>query len=180
MNYEFNLWGWYAGMSTTPGARTTTLPPDNMQTHETAGRPRSNFTGLAWVELPYEAPPEPVPEFALPEIVITGIAADREGFVHTPDFTDATVPVGATLAFAAELRAGDQVLTLDDSFRLPIRSRDGRERVVLASMAKGFIRFSVHFEDSRVWEVTQAMVNSDLPPERHMRFKGIKVFAVEA
>ncbi|MCP4519037.1 MAG: hypothetical protein GY824_27890, partial [Delftia sp.] len=126
MNYEFNLWGWYAGMSTMPGSRTTTLPPDNMQTHEIAGRPRSNFTGLAWVELPYEAPPEPVSEPALPEIVITGIAADREGFVHTPDFTDATVPVGATLAFSAELRAGDQVLTLDDSFRLPIRSRDGR------------------------------------------------------
>ena len=180
MNYEYDLWGWYVGMATSPSERTTTLPPDNMQTHDAPDRPRSNFTGLAWVELPYEAPPEPVPEPAMPEIVITGIAADREGFVHTPDFTDATVPVGATLAFSAELRAGDQVLALDDSFRLPIRSRDGRERVVVASMAKGFIRFSVHFEDSRVWEVTEAMINADLPPERHMRFKGIKVFAVEA
>ncbi|MCO5335384.1 hypothetical protein [Delftia tsuruhatensis] len=180
MNYEFNLWGWYAGMSTTPGARTTTLPPDNMQTHETAGRPRSNFTGLAWVELPYEAPPEPVPEPAMPEIVITGIAADKEDFVHTPDFTDATVPVGATLALSAELRAGAQVLAKDDSFRLPIRSRDGRERVVLASMVQGVLRFSVHFEDSRVWEVTEAAINADLPPGRRMRFKGIKVFAVEA
>ena len=180
MNYEFDLRGWYAGMTTTPGARTTTLPPDNMQTHETPGRPRSNFTGLAWVELPYEAPPEPVPEPALPEIVITGIAADRAGFVHAPDFTDATVAVGTTLAFSAELRAGDQVLALDDSFRLPIRSRDGRERVVLASMVQGVLRFSVHFEDSRVWEVNEAVVNADLPPGRHMRFKGIKVFAVEA
>src|SRR5260221_8885270 len=35
--------------------RSTTLPPDNMQTHEIAGRPRSNFTGLAWVELPYRS-----------------------------------------------------------------------------------------------------------------------------
>lgn len=33
--------------------------------------------------------------------------------------------------------------------------------------------------DSHAWE-TEAMINADLPPERHMRFKGIKVFAVEA
>ena len=95
-------------------------------------------------------------------------------------FTDSTVPVGTTLILSAELPTGAQVLAKEGGFRLPLRSRDGRERVVLASMAKGFIRFSVHFEDSRVWEVTEAMVNSDLPPERHMRFKGIRVFAVEA
>lgn len=34
-------------------------------------------------------------------------------------------------------------------------------------------------EGRHAWE-TEAMINADLPPERHMRFKGIKVFAVEA
>jgi hypothetical protein len=115
----------------------------------------------------------------VPEIVITDIQCDRGGFVHAADFTDATVPVGATLAFTAELRVGAQVLPTDDSFRLPIRSRDGRERVVLASMVQGLITFSLLFDASRVWEVTEAVVNADLPPERHMRFRGIKVFAVE-
>lgn len=179
MNYEYDLWGWYVGMATSPGERTTTLPPDNMQTHDATGRPRSNFTGLAWIELPYEMPPAPQPEPSVPEIVITGIQCNQGGFVHAADFTDATVPVGATLAFTAELRVGDQVLPANDSFRLPIRSRDGRERVVLASMVQGLITFSLLFDASRVWEVTEAVVNADLPPERHMRFRGIKVFAVE-
>ena len=69
---------------------------------------------------------------------------------------------------------------MDGSFRVPIRSRDGRERVVIATVNQGVIAFSISFEDSRIWELTEAMINADLPPERHMRFKGIKVFAVEA
>ena len=60
----------------------------------------------------------------------------------------------------AELPAGAQVLAKEGGFRLPLRLCDGCERVVLASMAEGIIRFSVHFEDSRVWEVTETMVNS--------------------
>lgn len=179
MNYEFDLFGWYTGMSVEPSLRTTTEPPQNMQTHAIEGLPRSNWTGMAWLELPFSAhalPPEPL----VPEIVITAMVGDKEGVTHTEDFTDATVPVGTTLNFTAELRAGGELQLLDDVFRMPIRSRDGRERVLLAPMTQGVISFSVHFDVSRVWEVTEALVNADLPRERHMRFAGIKVFAVEA
>lgn len=178
MNYEFDLWGWFMGESAEPGPRTTPVAPENLSTSDTDGDLRANWTGLSWVELPY-MPAEIAPAAVAPEIVITGIAADRPGFTHTPEFSDATVPVGTTLNFTAELRAGGNVLPLDDTFRMPIRSRDGRERVLLAGMAQGIITFSVLFDDSRVWEVTEAVVNADLPPERHMRFRGIKVFAVE-
>lgn len=124
-------------------------------------------------------PGSEVPEAARPEVVITAIESQAAGLSHSADFSDATVPVGATVLFTAELRMGTTLLALDDSFRMPIRSRDGRERVVLANMAQGLITFSLLFDASRVWEVTEGVINADLPPERHMRFKGIRVFAVE-
>lgn len=116
---------------------------------------------------------------ARPEVVITAIESQAAGLSHSADFSDVTVPVGTTVLFTAELRMGPTLLALDDSFRMPIRSRDGRERVVLANMAQGLITFSLLFDASRVWEVTESVINADLPPERHMRFKGIRVFAVE-
>jgi hypothetical protein len=180
MNYEFDLWGWYVGMSQAPGERTTTVPPDNISTSNDPSRPRSNFTGLEWVQLPY-TPTEPVPELPQqPRIVITAVDSDKPGMRYTDGFSDVTVPVGSTLRFTAQLRLGADVLPLDDDFRMPIRSRDGRERVVLANMVQGVITFTVLFDDSRVWDVTEAVINADLPAERRMGFDGIKVFAVEA
>lgn len=60
MNFEFDLYGWYTGQSDEPGLRTTAVAPENTSTAETEGEPRANWTGVAWVELPYEVPPEPV------------------------------------------------------------------------------------------------------------------------
>jgi hypothetical protein len=47
-------------------------------------------------------------------------------------------------------------------------------------MVQGVITFSVQFDDSRVWEVTEAVINGDLPPEARMRFQGVKVYVVES
>lgn len=178
MNYEFDLGGWYCGTAEEAHPRTTQIAPDDMTMTTEPGVMRSNWIGTGWSMLPF-APLPDVSEVQAPEIVITDIQSDVGSFVHAQDFTDATVPVGGTLRFTAELRQAGQVLPVDDTFRLPIRSRDGRERVVLASMTQGVITFSLLFDASRVWEVSEAVVNADLPPERHMRFKGIKVFAVE-
>jgi len=178
MNFEFDLWGWYVGQAAEPGLRTTQVAPMNTALTEVEGEPRANWTGVEWLELPYVAP-APQAGLVRPEIVITEVQSDRPGMVASEDFADITVPVGSTLDFTAELRAGGQVLPLDDSFRMPIRSRDGRERVLLATMAQGVIAFSVLFDDSRVWDVTAAVINADLPPEAHMDFRGVKVFAVE-
>lgn len=116
-----------------------------------------------------------------PEIAITGIVpSSPAGYTAKPDFTEVTVPVGVTLAFTAELRHSGQVIPIDDTFRMPIRSRDGRERVLVATMVQGVITFSVQFDDSRVWEVTEAVINGDLPPEARMRFQGVKVYVVES
>jgi hypothetical protein len=116
-----------------------------------------------------------------PEVHIVEIASDQNSeFEYSKELSEVFVSVGGRLFFRAELRKSGEILLVDDSFRFAFRSRDGRERVVAAQIKQGIITFSIHFEDSRVWELTEAMINADLPPERHMRFKGIKVFAVEA
>lgn len=60
MNFEFDLWGWYAGQAEEPGARTTAVAPGNLSTSETEGELRANWTGVVWVLVPYVVPAEPV------------------------------------------------------------------------------------------------------------------------
>ena len=137
----------------------------------------ANEIGKQWTGFSFD---KRAPAGSMAEMLITNIVADKVGCQYSTDFSRATVPVDVRLAFSAEYQADGQLLLEDGSYLFPIRSRDGRERVVVAEMHQGIITFSIHFEDSRVWELTEAMINADLPPERHMRFKGIKVFAVEA
>ena len=61
--YYFDLYGWYT--STPIAGRSTDIAPDKLIETTTPGEMRANFTGYAWVDLPYQAPapaPQPVPE----------------------------------------------------------------------------------------------------------------------
>lgn len=61
--YYFDLYGWYT--STPIAGRNTDIAPDNLIETTTPGEMRANFTGYAWVDLPYQAPapaPPAVPE----------------------------------------------------------------------------------------------------------------------
>lgn len=65
MAYLFDIFGWYAGEGT--GRRSTETAPGNLSTAETDGVLRANWTGHAWIEMPYAhratpGPVEPVPE----------------------------------------------------------------------------------------------------------------------
>ena len=119
----------------------------------------------------------------LPELLITHIEPSEAHAAATQvhSLADVTCPVGAVLQISAELRgAHGQVLPLSDSFRMPMRSRDGRERVLLAHMTEGLLQIQVPLRESGVWSVTQDTVNEALPAEAHMRFAGMQVFAIEA
>lgn len=61
--YYFDLYGWYT--STPIAGRNTDIAPDNLIETTTPGEMRANFTGYAWVDLPYQAPAPPPP--AVPE-----------------------------------------------------------------------------------------------------------------
>ena len=61
--YYFDIYGWYT--STPIAGRSTDIAPDNLTEATTPGEMRANFTGYAWMDLPYQAPapaPPAVPE----------------------------------------------------------------------------------------------------------------------
>lgn len=115
-----------------------------------------------------------------PAIVITSIeATPSEGLLVVG--AEVTCAMDTVLTVHAELRApGGAVLPLTDRFRMPLRSRDGREKVVLAEMTAGIITITVPLRESGRWAVTEAMINEALPPAAQMDFGGITIYVVEA
>lgn len=117
-----------------------------------------------------------------PEIVVTGIVADAEhaGTTTVSGTAEVTCEAGATLTINAELRdASGNVLPLTDNFRMPFRSRDGREKVLLAVMADGIVTINAQIKDSGVWITDEAAINEALPDANRMKFSGITVYVVE-
>lgn len=57
--HHFDLYGWYT-TQTIPGRSTDTAPVNTSET-TTPGELRANWTGYAWVDRPYAAPPPPPP-----------------------------------------------------------------------------------------------------------------------
>ena len=148
-----------------------TLP--DMIAVDPAGRPYLGrlWTGSAWADAP-----------ELPRIVITQVHAGEHAAQTrvAEDFSEVDVPVGATLTITAQLRWQGELLRLSDSFRMPVTSTDGRERVVLASMDGGTITLRIPMTESRTWRVTQDTINRNLPADKHMAFAGLTVYAIEA
>lgn len=117
-----------------------------------------------------------------PQIVVVGITADSAHAAQLvlAGLREVTCPAGTTLQVVAELQLGGQVLPVDEVFRVPFRSRDGRERVLLGNMSQGVITFNVPLPASGVWMVTEAAINEALPPEAQMAFAGLTLYVVEA
>lgn len=156
----------------------TARPVPDMQPGEFA-----QLTAEGWQTTTTPPPAQVVaaPE-QLPELVVTAIEPDANhaAGTHVRTLGDVTCPVGAVLHMRAELRsASGELLPLSDSFRMPIRSRDGRERVLLAVMADGVMQLDVPLRESGAWSATQASINEGLPPEQQMLFAGVTVYAYE-
>lgn len=184
--FELGAGGYWTGRtrqqpddSVVPSGWTARQPPAKIPAGQYA------VLTLAGWRLTHVAPPAyeaPAQSFR-PELAITQITADAEHQVHTVvhGMAEVTCPAGTELTFIAELRGPDgKVLPLTDRFRMPVRSRDGRERVVLADMADGIVTIRVPLRESGVWSTTEAAVNSALPAGFQMQFAGVTVFAVEA
>ena len=72
------------------------------------------------------------------------------------------------------------MLPLTDSFRMPLVSTDGRERVLLARMQDGRVTLRVPMTESRIWRITETQINSALPEAAHMAFDGLTLYVAEA
>lgn len=51
MKYEYDIFGWYIGEA--ESGRVTTIEPVNKSISNEVGLPRANWSGYAWVDMPY-------------------------------------------------------------------------------------------------------------------------------
>lgn len=117
-----------------------------------------------------------------PAIVVESITADDDYNAHTivSDMLDEVrTIVGATLRITVRIDVAGQLYPLNESFDLPISSVDGRVRPVRVVFENGRATFNVAMPDARIWQVAEEMINSGLPPEKHMRFAGLRVVVAE-
>lgn len=78
MRYLFNSYGWYAGEG--EGRRSTDVAPPIFSTTTVPGEDRANWTGNAWVVLPFEAHPDDDELSALRMYKVGSISAVRRQF----------------------------------------------------------------------------------------------------
>lgn len=126
---------------------------------------------------------DPTPAPLRPQLVVTAIVPDTEHAAQTVvhDLTEVTCPAGTVLTVSAELRDPEgNLLPLSESFRMPLRARDGREKVLLAVMDGGQVTITAPFRESGAWSVTEHLINLSLPAEQQMSFAGVQVYVVEA
>jgi voltage-gated potassium channel Kch len=120
--------------------------------------------------------PEPAAQLQLVILAITASTA----IDVTLDLREVTCPVGAEITVAAELQDGTgQIVPIDASFRMPLRARDGRERVLLATFTQGVVSLAATLRESGVWRVDQVSINEMLPPEQHMQFGGLTLYVTD-
>lgn len=147
--------------------------------------PMPEGAGIGWIytdEATCLPPPEPEPQAAQPRIVIVSITPDeahRAGTLVDLERSEVTCLEGTRLAVTAELRVGAAVVPDAGQFRLPLRATDGRERVLLASMAAGVITINATLRDSGIWRVDEAGVNSAMPPGQGFAFDGLTVYVLQ-
>ena len=137
------------------------------------------WRGSQWVLVDDAPVPEAQPR---PVLRLTSVVPDAEHAAMTAisaDLDDVTCPVGTVLTVTAELVVGDQRVPISEAFRMPLRARDGREKVLLATMDNGLATIAAPMRESGVWEVTERAINEALPAELQMEFSGIRIFVVE-
>lgn len=117
-----------------------------------------------------------------PVVVVTAISVDQDhaALSNVVGVNEVTCPAGATVTVIAEIRdSNGHALPVSDSFRMPIRASDGREKVLLAVASSGRITISVPLRESGIWSVTEEAMNEHMPAGEYLRFAGIRAFVVD-
>lgn len=123
-----------------------------------------------------------VPTVQRPKLIITETTADADHAAQTQiKAGEITCLAGAVITFKTELHSADgAILPLTDTFRMPMRSSDGREKILLVQMVDGIATITAPMRESGTWSATETTINEALPESSQMEFAGVKVFVCEA
>jgi hypothetical protein len=128
----------------------------------------------------FTSPPPPAPEPPRPRLVITSLAANAPEYKTTDvadDFSQITIPMGASVVASFQVQIAGQAIPIDmPLLRMPITATDGRTAYAIVTIAQGKGVATWTPEQSGRWQITEANINSELPPESQMEFSGIDVF----
>lgn len=133
------------------------------------------WTGSKWTPVVAQADQRPA-------IVVENITADAGSNSHTiiaDNFAEVRTVVGAVLSITVRMEVGGQLYPVNEAFDMPITSVDGRVYPKRVLFEAGRATFTITMTEPRIWIVTAEMINSSLPPEKHMRFAGLRVVAAE-
>lgn len=151
------------------------LPANAILLKQGEARMGQKWTGSKWVPVVVQADQRPA-------IVVENITADAESNGHTivaDKFAEVRTVVGAVLAITVRMEVGGQLYPASEAFDMPITSVDGRVYPKRVLFEAGRATFTITMTEPRIWIVTAEMINSGLPPEKHMRFAGLRVVAAE-
>jgi hypothetical protein len=126
---------------------------------------------------------EPVAPPIRPKLhVIAANSSNESTTLINEQFDEVTCFEGTVITFTTELRNpfDESVIPLTQMFRMPVRSRDNREFLVLVNMINGVASVPITFNNSGVWSATEETLNSNLNEEEKISFTGIKVFVVQS
>lgn len=108
-------------------------------------------------------------------IAVTSLVCDQPNSLVSGN--EVTCLEDAIITATVELHyPNDTLVPLTMTFRMPVVARDGREIIVLAPFIDGVATISATFRASGVWQVTEAAINADIPPEMAMAFDGLAFF----
>lgn len=117
-----------------------------------------------------------------PQLVLTSVTSDcpeQTTTESTGGVTEVDCPAGATLRITAELRDPESLERQSESltFFVPFAPSDtaGRQITPFAVMTDGVVACSATFPIPGTWTVTGALLNTALPPDRHVDFSGLTV-----
>lgn len=133
--------------------------------------------GWTWDGLDFHPPATPTPK---PNLVITSLDvmnAPQGKATQIVGVSEATIPRGATISADVEIQANSQLIPVDLPFcRMPIKSTDGRITYAIVEIAGGRGTVVWTPELTGRWQITEILINSELPPEAHMSFDGVDIF----
>ncbi len=122
---------------------------------------------------PNYAPPQP------PKLVVTALSSEDPTALVAADLSEVTCKSGATVSATIELRDGQEsIVPIDESFRMPLRARDGRERILLVTLVGGIAQVEAVIAESGLWQVAEAAINESLPSDKYMVFDGLSIYTV--
>ena len=151
------------------------MPDNALLVDDNVSHLGQRWTGNKWVAVAAQTD-------QLPAIVVENITADASSNAHTiiaDNFAEVRTVVGAVLAITVRMEVGGQLYPINEAFDMPITSVDGRVYPKRVLFEAGRATFTIAMTEPRIWNVTAEMINSGLPPEKHMRFAGLRVVAAE-